>query len=166
MVLNHNVFERISNNLFTVFNLGLYESYAVSSGDLSLTMRFLDGSLVTVKPPADPLHIKDGSRKVRGYGMPYLDKNTGTMMRGDLYVRFNLVLPAAAPGAKFPAEFIEALSMMFPVIKDNEGVYSKEPVDGANEITLESVTSEDLEQLEYDDDGSETESENSGEYSM
>ena len=134
----HGYFERDGDNLFLVKKISLYEALAVASGkDVDLKIKHLDGSYLSLRPNKKALHLNDGVRKVRGEGMP-LYKKEG---RGDLYVRFNLIIPETVS-----REHIEMLREIFPVYNDNASI----PSDKVRECILEDVTEEDMEALDYD----------------
>ena len=40
-----------------------------------------------------PLHTQDGARKIRKGGMPIYNKKNQKLEYGDLYIRFNIILP-------------------------------------------------------------------------
>lgn len=133
----HSRFEREADNLFIMKDISLYEAFAASCGeDISLTVKHLDGSLIKLKMDGNPLHVNDGIRKVVGEGMPRF-KQEG---RGDLYVRFNLVLPE-----KFKAEDTEILKKLFPVCNEPYNLENKE----YRECVLEEVSESDLEELDH-----------------
>jgi len=133
----HSRFEREADNLFIMKDISLYEAFAASCGeDISLTVKHLDGSLIKLKMGGNPLHVNDGIRKVVGEGMPRF-KQEG---RGDLYVRFNLVLPE-----KFKAEDAEILKKLFPVCNEPYNLENKE----YRECVLEEVSESDLEELDH-----------------
>lgn len=134
----HGYFERDGDNLFVVKKVSLYEALAVAAGkDVDLKIKHLDGTYIALRPNKKALHLNDGVRKVRGEGMP-LYKKEG---RGDLYVRFNLIIPETVP-----KEHIETLREIFPVYNDNTSV----PSDKVRQCQLEEVTEEDMEALDYD----------------
>jgi DnaJ-class molecular chaperone len=134
----HGYFERDGDNLFLVKKVSLYEALAVAAGkEVDLKIKHLDGSYLSLRPNKKALHLNDGVRKVRGEGMP-LYKKEG---RGDLYIRFNLVIPETVP-----KEHIEMLKEIFPVYNDNASV----PADKVRQCQLEEVTEEDMEALDYD----------------
>lgn len=88
---NHNFFERDGDNLFVVRKIGLFESYAVAKKLINIVIRTLDGKYLKLEPDGElPLHEGDGLRKLEGFGMPIF-KKPGKF--GDLYIRFDLVLP-------------------------------------------------------------------------
>lgn len=134
----HGYFERDGDNLFVVKKVSLYEALAVAAGkDVDLKIKHLDGTYLSLKPNKKALHLNDGVRKIRGEGMP-LYKKEG---RGDLYVRFNLIIPETVS-----KEHIEMLRDIFPVYNDNACV----PTDKIRQCNLEDVTEEDMEALDYD----------------
>lgn len=162
---NHSYFERHGSTLYTVKNISLYESYAAGLGLINLVLKHLDGSYMILKvEDGIPLHAKDGSRKVKGAGMPIYNPNnrTNEIKYGDLYIRFNVILPEKFEDSKKAIELIEQL---FPKLKDNEdsimyrdpnyrkGGFSKSG--NSREVVLEEVTEEDKEQLDYDEEYSE-----------
>jgi DnaJ-class molecular chaperone len=157
VINNHDIFERVGNNLFTVKNIGLYESYSAKTGDVKIILKHLDGSNIVLKSDGHPLHTKDGTRKIRGGGLPIIDKNSDKPKYGDLYIRFNLILPENFEGDKG----FDIIEKLFPVIPENKEnmIYKNSlssSVDKSNirEVLLEEVTPEDMEQLDFDDESS------------
>ena len=141
----HSRFEREADNLFIMKDISLYEAFAASCGkDIEMTVRHLDDSIIKLKTDGNPLHVNDGIRKVVGEGMPKF-KQEG---KGDLYVRFNLVLPD-----KFKVEDMEILKKLFPVCNEPMNLENSTFREGV----LEEVSESDLEELDYgySDSGSE-----------
>ena len=158
---SHQNYERVGNVLCYVKNISLYESYAAAKGLINVVIRHLDGSYMILKvDDGMPLHGKDGARKIRNGGMPSFDKNTRKTEYGDLYVRFNLILPESFDGD----EGLVMIEKLFPVLPTNKDslVYtdSKRHSDfdasqvKVREVLLEEVTPEDIDQLDYDDEPS------------
>jgi len=82
----HPIFQRDSDNLIIIKNINLYEIY-----EYSFNVTHLDNRVLLInKHSNDALHLNDSIRKISGQGMP-LYKNTNQY--GDLYIRFNLVIP-------------------------------------------------------------------------
>ncbi len=82
----HPIFERDGDSLIIIKNINLYQAF-----DFTFDIQHLDGKILRiVKNPSDPLHMNESLRKVVGEGMPVY-KKPGTF--GDLFVRFNIVLP-------------------------------------------------------------------------
>ena len=135
----HSRFEREADNLFIMKDISLYEAFAASCGeDIELTVKHLDDSIIKLKTDGNPLHINDGIRKVTGEGMPKF-KQDG---KGDLYVRFNLLLPD-----KFKPEDMEILKKLFPVCNEPVNLDFHKNI---REAVLEEVSESDLEELDYD----------------
>lgn len=157
---SHEYFEREGDNLFVSKNISLYESYAASLGLINLTIKALDNSFLKLEANGIPLHIHDGLRKVEGQGMPFYKKEG----RGDLYIRFNLILPE-----KFEAGLLQKLKPVFPCITEdiiyNDGTKNGFDTEGLKIVKCElgRVTEEDLEKLNYEEysDDSRSESEES-----
>jgi DnaJ-class molecular chaperone len=147
----HSRFEREADNLFIMKDISLYEAFAASCGeDIELTVKHLDDSIIKLKTDGNPLHVNDGIRKITGEGMPKF-KQDG---RGDLYVRFNLVLPD-----KFKPGDMEILKKLFPVCNEPVNLEFHKDV---REAMLEEVSESDLEELDCDyDSESDSESESS-----
>ena len=138
----HSVFEREGDNLFIMKDISLYEAFAAASGEkLEMTVKHLDGTVLKLKTDGKPLHDNDGIRKIVDEGMPYYRKNG----KGDLYVRFNLVLPD-----KFKDEDIPVLKKLFPAL--NECDIPKDSK--IRDVILEEVSESDLEDLDYYSDDS------------
>ena len=140
----HSRFEREADNLFIMKDISLYEAFAASCGeDIEMTVRHLDDSIIKLKTDGNPLHVNDGIRKVVGEGMPKF-KQEG---KGDLYVRFNLVLPD-----KFKQEDMEILKKLFPVCNEKMNLENRTFREGV----LEEVSESDLEELDCDYSDSES----------
>jgi DnaJ-class molecular chaperone len=163
---NDNSYERIGNNLFSVKSISLYESYAAGKGDIRVVVKHINGSFLVLKPDGNPLHSRDGARKIRGYGMPIVDKNNKKLQYGDLYIRFNLILPETFEGI----DDLNIIEKLFPILANNKDttIYndkSRNRFDPGSskvsEVLLDEVTPEDMEQLEFDDESS-SESDRSG----
>ena len=156
----HEYFEREGDNLFISKNISLYESYASALGLINLTVRTLDNSFLRLESGGVPLHLNDGFRKVVGQGMHMYRKEE----RGDLFIRFNLVLPE-----KFDVSVLNKLKVVFPPIDSdiiyNDGTKGGLETDGLKVVKcdLATVTEEDLEKLNYDEysDDSDSDSEKS-----
>ena len=134
----HSRFEREADNLFIIKDISLYEAFALSCGQkINLSVKHLDGSYLILKADDKPLHDKDGIRKVSGEGMPFYQKEG----KGDLYVRFNLVLPE-----KFKSEDMEIVKKLFPPC--NEDLTQVE-LNNSRSVELEEVSESDLEELDY-----------------
>lgn len=157
---NHQTFERHGNTLYLVKNISLYESYAAGRGDIKIIVKHLDGTIMSFKVKDGlPLHTKDGSRKIKGGGMPIYGSNNEY---GDMYIRFNVVLPEKM-------EDLEIIEKYFPILPGNGSnlVYKDKTrqekygykSDRFKEIQLEEVSEEDYKQLEYDEEYEDYESE-------
>lgn len=168
-VNSHPNFERIGNMLSYVKNISLYESYAAAKGIIRVVIKHIDGVHMILKlDDGVPLHAKDGMRKVRNGGMPFINKKTKKIEYGDLYIRFNLILPESFEGD----EQLLLIEKLFPVLTTNKDsiIYSDSTnFDHSNEevreVLLEEVTPEDIEQLDYeeeDDEESQSQSDESG----
>lgn len=158
----HPYFERDGDNLFVIKNISLYESFAVSLGIINLTIRHLDGSILILNGGCPPLHTKDGLRKIEGEGMPKYGKDE----RGDLYIRFNLILPE-----KIDLENLKKIKNLFPCI-DEDIIYNDNTIGGLDvenrnyrTCNLEEVTEKDLEHLDYEEYSDESDSNNSHSHS-
>jgi len=160
-VNSHSSYERVGNILCCVKNISLYESYAAAKGLIRVVIRHLDGSCMILKvDDGIPLHAKDGTRKIRYGGMPSYNKKTRKTEYGDLYVRFNLILPDSFDGD----ENLTIIEKMFPVLVTNKDsiIYSDSKkrsdfdpsTSKVREVLLEEVTQEDLDQLDYEEEPS------------
>jgi len=82
----HPFFQRDSDNLVIIKNINLYDNY-----NLTFDIKHLDSRILRIsKPEHDALHLNDSLRIIKGEGMPYYKSATE---RGDLFIRFNLVIP-------------------------------------------------------------------------
>jgi DnaJ-class molecular chaperone len=146
----HPVFQRDGDNLIIVKNVNLYQIY-----DYTFDITHLDGNVIRIcKNDTDSLHLNNSLRKIPGLGMPVYHHNTF----GDLFVRFNLVIPKNIEPKKLKMlreifdEATEPLSDHYNVVKTLENV---------SETDLEDFESEDYTSGETDsedDSGSETDS--------
>lgn len=144
----HGYFEREGDNLFIVKKVSIYEALAVTCGrEIDLNIKHLDGTYLSLKTNKKALHSNDGIRKVKGEGMPYYKKDGF----GDLFVRFNLVIPDTIDKSK-----IDMLRDIFPGYNENSGVNNHSAVKVRN---LEDVTEADMEALDYGYSESDDESE-------
>jgi DnaJ-class molecular chaperone len=133
----HSKFEREGDNLFIIKDISLYEAFAASCGEkIELNVKHLDGTILRLKTDGKPLHNNDGLRKVIGDGMPLYKKNE----KGNLYVRFNLVLPD-----KFKPDDVTILKKLFPSCNEVE-VFEGSVV---RDVELEEVSESDMEELDY-----------------
>lgn len=160
-VNSHSNYERVGNILCYVKNISLYESYAAAKGLIRVVVKHLDGTHMILKvDDGIPLHAKDGARKVRNGGMPSFNKKTRKLEYGDLYIRFNLILPESFDGD----EGLVLIEKLFPVLATNKDsiIYSDpkkhsdfdSSANKVREVLLEEVTPEDIDQLDYDDEPS------------
>lgn len=160
-VNSHPQFERVKNILCCVKNISLYESYAAAKGLIRVVIKHIDGTHMILKlDDGIPLHAKDGARKVRNGGMPVFNKKTRKLEYGDLYIRFNLILPDSFDGD----EGLVLIEKLFPVLATNkDSIIYTDPKKRSDfdlsthkvrEVLLEEVTPEDIDQLDYDDEPS------------
>lgn len=173
----HAIFQRSGDNLYIVKNISLYESYAAAQGLINVVIEHLNGSYMVLEPDGKPLHTNDGARKIKGAGMPIIKKKSKTEKQspayGDLYIRFNLILPESFE-SEDPEVTFKILEKMFPVLESNKDstifrdLKTKQllkkgfDVSNASNVKkahMSEVTPEDLEQLEYDSDNEESEEE-------
>lgn len=143
------LFERRGDNLFIFKNLSVTENYSLSQEIVHLDGRILN--IQQSKKDTSIVHSFNGTRKITGGGMPI----KGTDKFGDLFIRFNLVLPE-----KLEPEKILLLSQVFEREKTSN--------DESIQTFIEEITENDLDAFvedldEYSDsdysDYSETDSE-------
>ena len=135
----HPVFERDGNNLIIVKNINLYELY-----DITFDITHLDSRILRVsKQLGDSLQL-DSLRKIPGEGMP-IYKDT---KHGDLFIRFNLVIPKTIELAK-----LNIFKEIFEPTDPLKDTFTKHCI-------LENISDTDLEDLEegYSDTDTDTES--------
>ena len=133
-------FERDGNNLFLIQNISLYESYAVPQGEnIPMIIKHLDGKYLNCSTSKTALHENNGIRKLVGKGMPEYKSNN----KGDLFIRFNLVLPEEC-------NFYEDLCRIFPKLSDDIKETSGLDIDSFEKYILEDVSEEDLENIDYE----------------
>ncbi len=165
-VNSHNMYERIGDTLHYVQNISLYESYAAAQGLINIVIKHLDGSFIVLKVDDKvPLHAKNGARKIRNGGMPIFNKKTRKTEYGDLYIRFNLILPESFDGDK-DFTIIEKLFPVLPINKDSivtKGSSFNSGSSKIRDVLLEELTLEDMEQLDYDEENSDSESDSDSE---
>ena len=136
----HPFFERDSDNLIIVKNINLYTNY-----DITFDIKHLDGNVIRVcKDSLDALHLNDSIRKIKGLGMPSY-KKPGQF--GDLFVRFNLVIPKSLS--------LEKLNKLKEIFEDSQEVLS-ESFD--KKLTLEHISESDISDLDDSEYESESES--------
>ena len=151
----HEIFERDGDNLLIVKDISLSESFG-----FSYKIQHLDGHILKINSDLeDILHLNDGVRKLEGEGMPILEKDfdreeeeeeDNTKKFGDLFMRFNLVLPE-----KVDKKYIETIKKIFPPLED--GIIKNVDVTEDSTIVekvLKTLTEEDIENLGtgYDSD--------------
>lgn len=133
----HPFFQRDNDNLVIIKNINIYQLY-----DYSFDITHLDSKIIRVsKNVNDSLHLNDSLRKITGQGMPITGKNTF----GDLFIRFNLVIPKSIE----PEKLLSLKNIFYEipeVLSDNFNC----------QFSLENVTETDLE--EFDSDSSDSES--------
>ena len=136
----HPIFEREGNNLIIVKNINLYEIY-----DITFDITHLDARILRIsKPLGDSLQL-DSMRKIPGEGMP-IYKDT---KHGDLFVRFNLVIPKTIELNK-----LNIFKEIFEPTDKLKDTFTKHCI-------LENISDTDLEDLEegYTDTDTDTDSE-------
>jgi DnaJ-class molecular chaperone len=137
----HPIFQRDGDNLIIAKDINLYQIY-----DYTFDITHIDSRIIRIcKSDTDALHLNNSLRKITGLGMPVY-KQEGVY--GDLFVRFNVVLPKTLEKLKeiVASENKETLGEKYDVLK-----------------VLENVSETDLEDFytseEEDDSESESESE-------
>jgi DnaJ-class molecular chaperone len=138
----HPVFQRENDNLLIIKNINLYELY-----DITFDVKHLDDTVLRItKNENDSLHLNDSLRKIPGQGMPIYK----TDKYGDLFIRFNLVIPKSLEPGKLKVfkEIFQTDSVQLPTT----GV--------SKHCILENISEADLEELDYSssDSGSESDS--------
>jgi len=135
----HPVFQRENDNLFVIKNINPYELY-----DITFDIKHLDGRTLRItKQPYDALHLNESIRKIPFEGMPVYKKAT----HGDLFVRFNLVIPKSIDKDKL---------YLFKQIFKSENDILEESF--SKSYVLENVSEADLEELDYSGSDSESDS--------
>ena len=128
----HEYFSRDGPDLYLSKDISLSEAYACE-----FEIEHLDGRKLKIKNKNnDALHLYDGYRKIEGEGMPKLK----SFDRGDLFIRFNLILPDVLPNK----EGFD-LSEFFPALNS----ISKDETEYVN-CFLKTVTEDDLDKIEGD----------------
>jgi len=106
----HSIFQREGDNLIIIKNINPYELY-----DITFDVKHLDNRNLRIsKKENDSLHLNDSLRKIKGEGMPIYK----TDKFGDLFIRFNLVIPKTIDPSKMilfkqifePSPFSETFS--------------------------------------------------------
>ena len=143
----HPHFHRDGDNLIMTKNINLYQCY-----DLTFDIKHLDGTIIRISNETDALHLNDSIRKISNMGMPCYKSNSES---GDLFIRFNLVIPKSLSQAK--------LELLKNIFEDDELFIENKLNESYDALaSLENVSDADLEELEYsdtDDDSEETEEE-------
>ena len=84
-VIPHSIYERVGNHLLMEKEISISDSYGCE-----FMLTHLDGRQIRVKTcDGEVLHRDNSVRKIKGEGMPVFHNNK----RGDMFVRFNIVLP-------------------------------------------------------------------------
>ena len=136
----HDIFEREGDNLFIIKDISLSEAF-----DYNYNIKHLDGHILNIKNKEnDILYLQEGVRKIEGEGMPVLgEENT----YGDLFIRFNLILPE-----KVDPKYIPAIKEIFPQIRDDSIKNEKITIDkDVVEKVLNIVTEEEIDNLGDDE---------------
>jgi DnaJ-class molecular chaperone len=143
----HPVFQRDGDNLIMIKNINLYQSYSYT-----FDINHLDNNVYRVNNvPDEALHLNDSIRKLSNLGMPSY-KSPGSY--GDLFIRFNLVLPKTLDKLQ--------LDNLFNIFKDDPFFLENRLGESFDKsLLLENVSETDLEELEdiYSDTSSEEDSE-------
>jgi len=130
----HENFDRDGDNLFLIKDISLYELYS-----MKYTFTHMDKRNITLcSKENDSLHTKDGIRKIVGEGMPIYSENGNSGKYGDLFIRFNLIIPDNVSESN-----LESLKSIAPPLNSSE--------DGFPNKELEEVTEEDIEKMEEDE---------------
>ena len=128
---NHEVFEREDNNLFMGYPISIYELYF-----LEIKFKHLDGRIIEI----EPLHngdLQNGlMKKIKSEG--FIDLDTGD--KGDLFIRFELVLPPV-----MAEDTQDSLKTLFPPIMEN----TEEEV--SVRLKLEEMSDDDEQYLDMSD---------------
>ena len=144
----HPLFQRDGDNLIIVKNVNLYEIY-----ELTFDILHLDSRNIRVnKRPDDALHFNDSLRKIKGEGMPVY-KSSGEF--GDLFIRFNLVIPKFLDSVK--------LTKLKEIFDSGENILNEQY---SKKYLLETVSDTELDDSESSGSDSEsTESDSENDYS-
>jgi len=149
----HPVFQRDGDNLIIAKDINLYQIY-----DYTFDITHIDSRIIRIcKSDTDALHLNNSLRKIPGLGMPVY-KQEGVY--GDLFVRFNVVLPKTLEKLKeiVSSENKEVLGEKYDVLKvlenvsetDLEGFYTSE--EEASSETESDTDSDDLSESESESD--------------
>lgn len=162
----HPTFERNHDNLFITKDISLYETYAAAEGLINIAIQTLDFTYLRLDAKGVPLHENNGLRKVEGLGMPIYKPEAGPQggppkTHGDLYIRFNLVLPKS-----FPVQIINGFKKICPPI-DKDIIYNDGTSGGLDpkmhkikNVVMNELTEEDIKDLdEYSDEYSDSDEE-------
>ncbi len=158
----HPVYERVNDNLFVCKNISLFESYAAAIGQISLVIVGLDGRILKLNAKGLPLHENNGHRKIVGFGMPINHRHDDddkeghkhdhdcNKTHGDLYLRFNLMLPK-----ELDVRVINGLKNYFPSINKDSIVENEEhehDPESIVSVNLDELTEEDIKKLNEEED--------------
>ena len=147
----HPDFQRDGDNLIMIKNINLYQNY-----DYTFDIKHLDDTVYRIKNIQDEaLHLNDSIRKISKLGMPSYKSNNNY---GDLFIRFNLVLPKMLNEMQ-----LQSLNIIF---KDDPLFLENKLCDSFDKtLILENVSDTDLEELEnlYTDSEEESSEEESSE---
>ena len=131
----HPIFQRDNDNLILIKNINLYQNY-----NYTFDIKHLDGTVYRINSvPNEALHLNDSIRKITGLGMPCY--KSGKNDFGDLFIRFNLVIPKILNQ--------NALDTLITVFKDDP-LFLENKLEPTFErkYVLEMISDTDLEDLE------------------
>jgi len=149
----HPIFQRDNDNLIIMKNINLYQSY-----NYTFDIKHLDSIIYRISSVQnEALHLNNSIRKLSNLGMPSYKSNG---MYGDLFIRFNLVLPKTMNDTQ-----LEQLNNIFK----NDHLFLENKLEESfnKSLLLENVSDTDLEDLyseeESDESDDSDDSEESGE---
>jgi DnaJ-class molecular chaperone len=89
--VDHDTYERVENHLLMEMDVSISDTLCGSVFEIV----HLNGRKYRIKSPVgDCLHTNESIRKINGLGMPYNNPETGKLVYGCLYIRFNVILPS------------------------------------------------------------------------
>ena len=142
----HPIFQRDGDNLIIIKDINLYELY-----DVTFDIKHLDSRVLRInKNDRDSLHLNNFLRKIPNEGMPIFKNNS---KHGDLFIRFNLVIPNIIEPSKLEI-FKKIFKSTNELLDTFSNVYSLENI-SENELEAMCTDYSESEDPESDSDDSE-----------
>jgi DnaJ-class molecular chaperone len=137
----HEIFEREGDNLFTIIDIGLFDS--INKNRKPIYIKHLNQKIIKLKvPPKCVLHQNNSTWKIKGYGMPKFSKDQEF---GDLFVKFNLHIPENEIDTTDTQKIIENFPSMIKNIEAD--------IDNIQQVELQELEDKDFDVINnYEED--------------